>query len=204
MDLSLKTCTKCKLPLPPSNFYNQKGCKDNLRSRCKVCQGKYTRNKESLYRSKGLCVRDGKNPIAPTSKSFCRECLDKAATAIKKRQATRKQEGKCFDCDNPKVTAQFCEEHRKLRSNRFYKYKYGITVEEKREMYYQQNGKCEICKKEILTSRDCNLDHDHETNQIRGLLCGDCNRGLGAFKDNVEILLNTIKYLQKYKSSTNF
>ena len=40
------------------------------------------------------------------------------------------------------------------------------------------------------------IDHDHKTNEIRGLLCHDCNVGIGYFKDDVSILLKAIYYLK--------
>lgn len=41
------------------------------------------------------------------------------------------------------------------------------------------------------------LDHNHETNKFRGWLCHNCNMGIGAFKDSIEILINAIEYLKK-------
>ena len=40
------------------------------------------------------------------------------------------------------------------------------------------------------------IDHNHKTNKIRGILCGNCNMGLGHFKDNLDVLKNAIKYLE--------
>lgn len=40
------------------------------------------------------------------------------------------------------------------------------------------------------------MDHNHESNKFRGMLCNHCNRGLGNFKDNIEILKKAILYLE--------
>lgn len=76
--------------------------------------------------------------------------------------------------------------------------RYGITLEEKRAMYRQQQGCCAICGKELTDSKDCHVDHCHITGKIRGLLCSNCNHGLGVFKENLTILTDAIKYLEKY------
>jgi hypothetical protein len=39
------------------------------------------------------------------------------------------------------------------------------------------------------------IDHCHKTGKIRGLLCKNCNQGLGQFKDNIDLLLSAAKYL---------
>jgi hypothetical protein len=77
-----------------------------------------------------------------------------------------------------------------------------LTVEEYNRMNFKQNGLCAICgKKETRTSRNniiCNLavDHCHITNIIRGLLCHNCNVGLGHFKDRIDLLEKAIVYLK--------
>lgn len=55
---------------------------------------------------------------------------------------------------------------------------------------------CEICgKSSEENGRLLSVDHCHETNKVRGLLCDDCNKGLGFFKDDVEVMANAIHYL---------
>jgi hypothetical protein len=77
-----------------------------------------------------------------------------------------------------------------------YRYaKYGITKEQFDELFKNQNGKCPICT--IDLKEEIHIDHDHLTGQVRGVLCGKCNKGLGQFNDNIESLTNAIKYLSK-------
>jgi hypothetical protein len=75
---------------------------------------------------------------------------------------------------------------------------YGITVEAYEALEQAQNYKCKLCSrhKDELTRRVLDVDHDHETNRIRGLLCNNCNTGLGLFKDNPTTLLRAIQYLK--------
>jgi nitrate/TMAO reductase-like tetraheme cytochrome c subunit len=75
--------------------------------------------------------------------------------------------------------------------------KHEITVEVYEEMFERQSGKCKICgttdpghKRKYLA-----VDHNHETGDIRGLLCYQCNLGLGHFQDDTAILQKAILYL---------
>lgn len=77
---------------------------------------------------------------------------------------------------------------------------YGITLEDYNKMAETQDHKCMICGGTEMNYRNKVLcvDHNHETGKIRGLLCGLCNSGIGKFKENEQLLLNAIKYLQQY------
>ena len=87
---------------------------------------------------------------------------------------------------------------------------YGLTLEQYEAMVEYQDHKCKICGiHETENSLDKNgnpkrlsIDHDHETGQIRGLLCNPCNTALGSFRDNVESLQRAILYLEGSKNST--
>lgn len=74
---------------------------------------------------------------------------------------------------------------------------YGLSESDYIEKINQQNNLCAICGKKDEGKVLC-VDHDHVTGQVRGLLCNNCNIGLGNFKDNYEILQSAIGYLQKY------
>jgi len=74
---------------------------------------------------------------------------------------------------------------------------YGLSLIQWETMLAEQGGKCLICeqRKPIMC-----VDHDHETKAVRGLLCKDCNSGLGLFKDDPKALLNAFQHLE-YKLS---
>ncbi len=63
--------------------------------------------------------------------------------------------------------------------------------------YLKSINKCAICGGKPLSKRLLDIDHDHKTGKIRGLLCRKCNLGLGLFKDNETSLQTAISYLQK-------
>jgi DNA-binding CsgD family transcriptional regulator len=73
---------------------------------------------------------------------------------------------------------------------------YGITPELYEQMFIKQDGKCGICG---VLQAECdtafNVDHNHTTSKVRGLLCSKCNLALGLMNDNVDVLANAIKYL---------
>lgn len=74
--------------------------------------------------------------------------------------------------------------------------KYGISVEEREKMLIAQNGSCKICNKsEKEFAKNLAIDHCHITGRVRGLLCVNCNSGLGKFMDDINLLNEAIKYL---------
>ena len=67
-----------------------------------------------------------------------------------------------------------------------------MTVVEYRALVAIQDGRCAICG----DGAKLNVDHDHATGVVRGLLCNKCNWGLGMFRDNPDLLEAAIRYLQ--------
>lgn len=72
-------------------------------------------------------------------------------------------------------------------------YKYNLSPEDYDRLLEDQNEACAICG--VRPDRLC-VDHDHETGEVRGLLCSPCNSGLGFFKDRVRLLAAAIVYLE--------
>ena len=74
---------------------------------------------------------------------------------------------------------------------------YGITLADYNTMFKEQKGCCKICgTHQSNLERPLFVDHCHITEDVRGLLCSNCNTGLGMFKDNVTFLKNAIEYLK--------
>jgi len=75
--------------------------------------------------------------------------------------------------------------------------RYNITVNDYNKMFKDQKGRCAICgRHQIELDRRLCIDHNHKTDEIRGLLCNDCNSILGYSKDSQLILLKSIEYLR--------
>lgn len=103
--------------------------------------------------------------------------------------------------------AEYMREYRKRRPrnvrNTELKKQYGITLDDWEGIHTAQNGVCAICKQAEVdaSKRYANLavDHCHTTGKVRGLLCNNCNRALGLFKDDTIVLAAALKYLNDSK-----
>lgn len=104
----------------------------------------------------------------------------------------------CKRCRHNKYT-EIYEAHggRKARL----KYVYGITEDDYNTLFNKQHGCCAICGvHQSQLKRRLHIDHDHQTGEIRGLLCMKCNRALGYFGDSVEHMTTAIQYLSRKES----
>lgn len=82
-----------------------------------------------------------------------------------------------------------------LRRNRHLRDSYGITQDDYDTMLHAQDGKCAICREPPPVGHNLHVDHDHGTNDVRQLLCTNCNTALGKFKDSRQLLLAAVDYL---------
>ena len=77
---------------------------------------------------------------------------------------------------------------------------YGLTLEAYDEMLRKQGGGCAICGTDTPGGLGgFHVDHCHHTGRVRGLLCLNCNRGIGALKDDANLLRRAISYLGEEK-----
>lgn len=81
--------------------------------------------------------------------------------------------------------------------------KYGLTEEQYDQLLKKQRRRCAICRSPYpgrirhRRCRDFVVDHDHRSGRVRGLLCFDCNIGLGMFEDDANRLVNAARYLTR-------
>ena len=107
---------------------------------------------------------------------------------------------KCPKCGRVLHDTDFAPKTRickKCRRDYDWQYRYGVSPEQYLEMYNKQEGKCKICGQESPEGEYLHIDHNKETGEIRGLLCRECNLGLGAFKDKPENLRKAAEYLER-------
>lgn len=116
---------------------------------------------------------------------------------------------RCKSCDNDarkKWKNNNPEKAQLSQRVRNLKHKYGVDLDWYNQKLKEQNYCCAICKiKENKVLRGANVelsfavDHCHTTGKVRGLLCNQCNRALGMFKDNIGLIEKAIQYLSKGK-----
>lgn len=132
-------------------------------------------------------------------------CTRRVDEQVKKEQ--RKQyKHDYFQLNKEKIYERVHAHQKKQREEDYQKYgmdryhiksKYGLSIEEYQKLLSKQNNLCAICGCEILDKQNRpHVDHNHITNKVRGILCHNCNVGIGHLKDSVVLLKNAIKYLE--------
>jgi hypothetical protein len=103
-----------------------------------------------------------------------------------------------------KTKDKFRERERKWRKEnpeRVYenslKYRYNIDLKQYKKMLTEQDNKCKLCASEEKLF----VDHCHQTNKVRGLLCNSCNKALGLFYDNTETLQKALTYIKEHDAN---
>jgi hypothetical protein len=153
--------------------------------KCSIC-----RNTRRIKNFRVTTRGNKKPPEKRTSSSYEPFCLDCSRKRMKERISKYRE-------SNPR------DYYNSFRSWKF-RTKYGITISQYDAMYESQEGCCKICLRHASeTKRGLVVDHDHEVKRARSLLCDSCNRGLGMFQDNPEILSAAVSYLQYHHSVRN-
>jgi hypothetical protein len=168
-----KTCRKCSIRKPLSEFYAKPEAKDGRKSPCKEC----CRQTQKAWKQRnGPAVR-------------------RLACSYRKRNRSKLRER---HAERAKVHGVEMAEYRR-RWN--LAKRYGITVERFFEILEKQGGKCGICGKTLgKKDRNAVVDHCHGTGVVRGILCVRCNVALGAFGDSCEGLAKAMLYLERSKN----
>lgn len=151
----------------------------------------------------GTPCHRGHGALRLTINGTCVECSRQSSRAWSRRNPEGHREKRArFRARNPVAV----REHQTRKNlKRFY----GLTFEQYDALFECQHGRCAVCTLPLVRQTDRarpftkhvvnavgRVDHDHETNAVRGLLCGKCNTLLGNARDNEQILLNAIGYLR--------
>lgn len=135
------------------------------------------------------------------ARTLCGTCYSR-----KRRNGTLPDKPTCSICSKPinfDAVSGTCVEHRNM-SKHYKKYHsdwhlrktFGISQVDYNQLLKLHGNVCGICEKPDATGRALAVDHDHMSGSVRGLLCGNCNRGIGLLGDSVEDLRKAIKYLE--------
>ena len=180
-----KYCCKCKETKPIALFNKNKARKDGVDTYCKSCH-----HSVRMERLKN-------NPIS-------RQKHNQSAAKYREDNKEKvKEKNRLYRINNPEKVklakerwiANNLDTYKQTCRKNKLKRLYGLSIEQYEQMLLLQNGLCLLCINPAEV-----VDHCHNTNKVRGLLCHACNKGLGHFKDNIETLEKAIKYLNQ---STN-
>jgi hypothetical protein len=196
-----KYCPDCSRNLPLSEYH--KSTRDGHCLRCRHCQN---------LKTKKRWAGDSRPPIADIvagGKKACRRChAMKPLEEFNKNKQYRSGRQKWCKCcskeyyhaNRERIDARQRARYQKnkgklLRANRLGTY--GLRPADYDRMFAEQSGVCAICRK-VVVGNLC-VDHNHETRQVRGLLCRKCNTGLGNFQDSPDLILTAHAYLERHR-----
>ena len=178
-------CNKCKKDKSLDMFSKRKDSKKGYRTICKDCNCFKKYNRGYLGKNGEFLKKSFEYDNNTKFCTYCNEIKDILEFEVKCK-IKNKRRSWCFSCDSIK---------KKLKE-------YNITKEFYLSLVIEQKGLCKICNKPNSNGRELYVDHDHETNKVRALLCSNCNTAIGKFKEDISILesaINYLKYHQSYK-----
>jgi Recombination endonuclease VII len=188
---AMKRCPDCGELKEVAEFGLNKRMPDGLARYCKVC---FRRRSTQSYRKRmaeqGKAVREAV-PV-PEGFKYCPQCKEvKPVAEFGSNRA--KKSGLTAYCKPCHTIVTRENKIKKFGSERNYllQYRYGITEDDFERMLARQGGLCAICQVVPGTF----VDHCHRTGDVRGVLCFNCNNGLGHFGDNTVLLELAALYL---------
>lgn len=215
-DSLLKKCSTCKEEKSVSAFSRDRRAPNGYASCCKEC----LREKRKIFfaknperKKKHYFTMKNKEKVVVLTQT-CTKCKQTKTAKFFGTLCVGKNglHPQCKQCRNNYNNSRYwgSEAVRKSAikqstiSNR--KRKYGVSAERYNQIFESQNGECAICEDRLDDSSFSlrgQLDHDHKTGLIRGILCGKCNTALGLLKEDLEIFYKAISYLSKEKQVKN-
>ncbi|MGY1679847.1 endonuclease VII domain-containing protein [Geodermatophilus sp. SYSU D01176] len=190
-----KFCPDCGEERPFEHFTKDRRRRDGLAFYCR--EHARRRLRESKARRIGPPTR--RYPVGrsvPDGFKWCPDCdaVKPHAEFPGSRASRSGVHTYCKPCHNARGKAS----KDKVGGARTYhlKRRYGITAEEADVMFEAQGGLCAICR----TAPAAHVDHDHDTGEVRELLCFNCNGGLGQFKDDPEVLRAAAHYVDRHRA----
>ena len=196
--LAFKVCLVCEEENPARQF-GQHG-PGQYRNQCKACYRQIARANE-----KKLIDQHLRQGIEEGASHKCARC-EQTKTRKDFSMDRSKKTGVCSYC-------KICSAEK--ASKKYYDTKqnpeiqllqnFGITMDQKQKLLEFQGSVCAVCGADTPQSRQpWSLDHCHATREIRGVLCHFCNIGLGVARDNKQVLLAMIEYLDNFPARKFF
>lgn len=200
----MKTCKACGEVKPLTEYHRDRSKKDGLNHYCKPCtiakqkvfQGRPPRRQDpagfkTCAGCKTLKLPDDFYASASTFDGLQKAC--KICTAVRHDTWRR---------NNLDRIAADARERRAANPARYRDYgrkqNYDLEPGAYDALLAAQGGRCAICKTDKPGGKGAfHVDHCHGTDVVRGLLCHNCNVGLGHFKDSVSLIQTAVAYIEK-------
>lgn len=210
-----KICSICALlKEETSEFYSSKFGYEN---QCKVCRNAAKYKSRIEKRKKlGLSVRAIGNTQSRILKEqglhYCPRCeLVKPITDFSTIKVKGGIASHCKSCCNElgeersirddvkQQRHDYYESRKRKARDRALRKKFGITIDDYESLLALQNNVCAICGK-IDKSKSLAVDHDHNTGQVRSLLCSRCNPAVGFLLEDFDLIEKVLEYVKKWKA----
>ena len=181
-----KICSTCKIKKDVFDFHNNRAVPSGLANECKLCCSK--RNKQR--------TKDGH-----WSKHYAKH-KDKQLAMKKTYYQEHREEKLAYQRErrkDPEVKLR----HNLDKASKRTGYSRDVLIEFYNIQFEKQEGQCGICgKHQSEFSKRFDIDHNHKTNELRGLLCSNCNLGIGNLRDDAELCMKAYMYLRKVRVRT--
>jgi len=186
----VKVCPQCGRALPLTEFHSNVRQSDGLAFYCKQCA---LLRSEASRRKRGIKAQKRSAVPVPDGCKWCPDC-DEIKPLAEFERTRGKASGYHSYCLSCHMARDVETKTRLYGGTREYhlRHRYGIGQTDVNFMLAMQGDACAICR----APDPQHVDHDHRTGQVRGILCFNCNGGLGQFRDNPEFLAGAIKYLK--------
>jgi hypothetical protein len=182
------TCANCGVNSPKCGFYkNPKLIRGHL-TWCVSCHSKRTVSRRNA-KKEGIVKIDGRK---------CKPRMSEEDRLQRNREKSSRHYHNNIEKSREyhrKKARENVDPEKKRRS--MLKTKYGITPESWQDMFEAQGCRCAICETTDAGAKaGWNTDHCHKSGRVRFILCAHCNRGLGAFKDNPDVMRKAAKMIE--------
>lgn len=203
----MKQCSKCKQPKALDEFYKRKKSKDGYAPQCRECAYAYhhkyrTEATESSIKMPPLrALPRGKSGIQWDASCGYSEEEWKSFSKTKRWRLRNPELMKSYVKD----WADRNKEQRTAISRKArLKNTFGLTVQDYENLLDSQGKCCAICGTDTPTGKwkVFAVDHCHTTGAVRGLLCNECNRGMGLLRDSAELCMKASLYLTTHNIKT--
>jgi hypothetical protein len=128
----------------------------------------------------------------------CGKCREVKSTSEFPRNRTTKSgfHSYCKPCHQNQFRESLARRHGGSSRHYHLMQKYGIGAIEVDELIRQQGGACAVCRRREAKQ----VDHDHDTGEVRGIVCLLCNAAMGAFHDDPHLIRRAIAYVKEHSS----